>query len=182
MQDFKTADPLDIDTIRKVLLEATKRPHSGDLLNDFPWESTLWYSAKFEDSEFENLYLLWDGSAWKECSPLPRIVSKGLRDFKRLKRKSRNQWTRQLIDLVDYTPDSDADQQSLLILISKCNESPLMILDGNHRAVSFLCQAYKAGSRVFIPTCAWVGISPQMASYPQYARISERLQNRKTSV
>ena len=52
----------DVGHIIFTLAEARKRPQSEHFLEGFPWLSITWYKVeKLQVSEFENLYLLWDG-------------------------------------------------------------------------------------------------------------------------
>lgn len=176
MRILRSASQDEISTIKDTLDKATKRDRSGDLLCGFPWDSTLWYFASLEDGDFENPFLLWDDSAWNVKSHddmPPRKLEKGLQDFFVLKEENSKQWTKHLIHILEIKDACvlSVDQQPFLILIGESQDNPLMILDGNHRAVALLWHAHKGGSRIGIPTCAWVGLSAEMPNYPQYKRI-----------
>ena len=58
-----------------------------------------------------------------------------------------------------------------MIVVARDPQGPLMILDGNHRAVAAQWWATESGGQEHIPQHAWMGLSPDMGDYAYYQRV-----------
>ena len=171
----------DVGRIVFTLAEARKRPRSEDFLNGFPWTSVCWYTVEaLGIAELEQLFLFWDGSAWGESvARPPRRLRQGAEDFARVAGDIRTPNIDHLVDILrhrDRYRTGAWTDETFLIAIGHNEHSPLMILDGNHRAVAALWCAMESGQQAHLPHTAWLGLSSNMANcYPPYQHIFQAL-------
>jgi hypothetical protein len=198
MRIRRRATQIEEAEVRCTLNKAKERNYSGDFLdpcplnegNGFPWPSVSWYKVDgLEIAEFEKLYLFWDGVAWGDEGQ-PRQLKRGVEDFKRIAPdivsiechilKSKYSYRPNYTHIVDiwkrlHQPRVEVPKgkKPWLILVRQTQRrgSPLMILDGNHRAVTALWSADDTGDRSSLPRTAWLGQSSDMDSYRFYQRI-----------
>lgn len=173
---LREATTTEIEQIWDVLENAKGRPKSGDFLNGFPLHSTAWYSMELEDGQVENVFLFWDGSAWDESlSVHPRRLKVGVEDFIKLDKAGKQVQRPQLGDIREIKRKMRSGEfrhvESFLILASYNFDSSLVVLDGNHRIVAAFWCTVEANDWRYIPRTAWLGVSPNMSSYPYYSRI-----------
>ena len=157
---------------------AKERTDSSDFLVGFPLENTIWYSCKLEYNELESLFLFWDGNAWGEdVSIPPRRLDEGVLAFMQIANESsqpNNVHLNQIKDWLNKYEESEIQNtESFLILGGLDEKSPLLILDGNHRASAALWWAIKNGDRSKLPENAWIGLSQKMVCYQYYWRIPQ---------
>ncbi len=163
----------DIRWITDELENGKKRPQSADFLDSFPWGTVSWFRAVLEYAELENLFLFWDGSAWGMPSPLPRTLRDGVITFTQIAlQQPNNVHLNQIQAWLKRCETGELQHnEPILILGGQDQQSPLMILDGNHRAVAALWWSMESGDQSQIPLNAWVGLSPDMIHYMYYQRI-----------
>lgn len=164
--------------IIKTLCAATERPHSESFLARFPWTSTTWRLAEFENDDLENLFLFWDGSAWGEDPKKPpRRLKQGVKDFMAFAGDITKPNYQHYVEILklrdDFRTGYKLTRHPELIVIGDNHgpNSSFMILDGNHRAVAALWWAYEKESREHLPHQLWLGLSPQMSHYDGFKRI-----------
>ena len=166
----------EVGAVIYILCEARKRPHSGDFLKRFPWTSIKWYMVELEDSDLENLFLFWDGTAWGESGQIPpRTLHYGVEDFRRIASDTLKPNHDHFVDILRcrdrYRAGESQTEEPFLILAGVDDRYPLLIIDGNHRAVAALWWARESGNRDQLPRTAWLALSPHMVEYPFYSRL-----------
>lgn len=164
-------------TIRKVLKEAKEKPYSKDFLDDFPYDTTKWFKCDLRGTNLGDLYLFWDGCAWGESSKVPpRRLEAGVVDFKRIEDNPNQNNPYHLQKIIKYMKSNNKAGNSLSgsgeypILVSVDKDKPLLILDGNHRLVTYWWKNSDK-DRNSIDKIFWIGLSLDMKNYKYYARI-----------
>ena len=166
----------DVGHIIFTLAEARKRPQSEHFLEGFPWLSITWYKVeKLQVSEFENLYLLWDGVAWGQQDALPRRLKQGTNDFVDLVADHRGRphfgHMQAILEQRDGYRAGQTDDKPFLIVVARDTQGPFLLLDGNHRAVAAQWWTTESGGQNHRPQHAWMGLSPDMGAYASYQRV-----------
>jgi len=157
------------------LEKAKKRPSSKNFLYRFPFKSTKWFKCDLTKAHLGDLYLFWDGIAWGEPEKrTPRKVKQGVIDFKQIKIDSKPTNTNHLDEIINLKKkietSSFQNSEPFPILVGLHQDSPLMILDGNHRLAA-LWWASQKRSHSNLKLKFWVGFSLDMENYKYYARI-----------
>ena len=176
MQLISRVTNRDVGRILFTLADARKRPQHDDFLEGFPWLSMTWYKVeKLAVSEFENLYLCWDGVAWGNKEELPRRLKQGTKDFMDLVADDIGRphfgHMQAILEQRDVYRAGHTDDKPFLIVVARDTEGPCMILDGNHRAVAAQWWAIESGRQEHLPRHAWMWLSPDMGAYPSYQRV-----------
>jgi len=158
------------------LAEARKRPQCEDFLEGFPWLSMPWYKVeKLTVTEFEALYLCWDGMAWGKQEALPRRLKQGTQEFMDLVTAHRERphfgHMQAILEQRDVYRSGYTDDKPFLIVVARDTAGPFMMLEGNHRAVAAQWWAIESGQQAHLPRYAWMGLSPDMGVYPSYQRV-----------
>ncbi len=176
MQLISRVTNRDVGRILFTLADARKGPQRDDFLEGFPWLSMTWYKVeKLAVSEFEDLYLCWDGVAWGNKEELPRRLKQGTKDFMDLVADDIGRphfgHMQAILEQRDVYRAGHTDDKPFLIVVARDTEGPWMILDGNHRAVAAQWWAIESGRQEHLPRHAWMGVSPDMGAYPSYQRV-----------
>ena len=171
------ATELQIKGILHTLESSREKTDSSDFLNGFPWEHTNWYSCQLEYSNVESLFLFWDGTAWGESlDKPPRRLDEGASCFIRITSdpiQSNNTHLKRIkYWLKKYEAGEILNSEHFLILAGLNENSPLLILDGNHRLSAAMWWAIKKRDLSELPRMAWIGFSNEMKNYMFYARIT----------
>ncbi len=171
---LKPAADNEIERVVEELERGKSRPKSGDFLHGFPWKSTRWYQAVLEYTEFENLFLFWTGSAWDEIGHmLPRRLKDGVASFVRIDLlQSDNIHLKEVKHWLSKCEVGEFRYSDpFFILGGQDQDSRLVILDGNHRAVAILWWMSRGENWGKTPLVGWLGLSPDMGEYQPYRRV-----------
>ncbi|HEY5869130.1 MAG TPA: hypothetical protein VI542_26790 [Candidatus Tectomicrobia bacterium] len=161
MEQREKATNAEVGEIIFTLSDARKRLHSDNFLNEtcpgkgdgFPWSKIKWYKANTNHQDLENLYLFWNGVAWGEGDTPPRRLKQGTKEFMDMNGNIYKPNFEHISDILNkrdsyraghQDQDSKGGKRRFLILVARnFNDSPFMILDGNHRAVAGLWWHYE---------------------------------------
>ena len=168
-----------MELILDVLEDAKSRKYSKNFLDDFPSDSTNWFNCKINKANLGNLYLFWDGIAWREPDILtPRKVKHGVIDFKKINYDAKLMNTTQLNEIINLKKNIETsnfqNSEPFPILIGLDKGSPLLILDGNHRLAA-LWWAARKNNQINLNISVWIGFSPDMIKYNYYERLLQTL-------
>ncbi len=171
------AENNDIRTILCVLCEAQKVPSSENFLDNFPFDSIKWFECDLKGTDLGELYLFWDGKAWgRNGNVLPRTLRAGVKDFRQIADKHNQENPPHLERIIEYMKKNKKAGNSLRgsgtspILVSIDEYHPLLILDGNHRLVTYWWKNSNTNQNTIDKTF-WVGFSQNMKKYKYYDRI-----------
>lgn len=169
----------EIEIIRKVLKQAKSVSYSGNFLDGFPCKSIKWFECDLKGTDLGELYLFWDGKAWgRNGNVLPRTLRAGVKDFKQIADNPNRENPDHLQKVLDFMEQDNMAGNSLRgngeipILVSVDKDHPLLILDGNHRLVTYWWKNSKI-DRNFRDKIFWIGFSQDMEDYFYYKRIPQ---------
>ena len=175
--ECRSATKNNIQEIKIELRKAKEKKYSGNFLKGFPWNSTDWCKCDLKGTNLGDLYLFWDGSGWGESKDIPpRMLEVGVKDFKRIADNQNQENPYHLKKIIKYMKKNKKAGNSLRgsgtspILVSVDKNMPLLILDGNHRLVTYWWKN-SGKDRNSIDKTFWVGFSPNMNNYYYYSRI-----------
>ena len=160
------------ELILEVLEDAKSRKYSKNFLDEFPIDSTKWFNCKINKAILGNLYLFWDGKAWRQPKILTsRKVKYGVIDFKKIKydpKQTNPSHLNEIIDLKKKIETSNfQNSEPFPILVGLDKSGPLLILDGNHRLAA-LWWASTENNQINLDINIWLGISPDISKYKYY--------------